>query len=283
MHTNRPFTEEGWNATPEPVRRAYEAMEKQIAELTRRSEKLEAMLNMNSQNSSKPPSSDSPFKKPTGTRKPKQKKKAGAKKGHIGYRQILLDPTQTTLLKPGPCPCGNHHFPKTEPYYTHQMIELPAIQMEVTHLILHRAKCPCCGKINKALIPKDQRTGYGPRLSAFITEMTGIFGNSRANVADFCESVLGFHISLGALQKVIDRASTAIIPHYEKIAETTRSESSAHIDETSFPQSGTLAWLWVMATSVSALFMIHPNRSKKAFEELIKDWAGILVSDNYGV
>ena len=29
--------------------------------------------------------------------------------------------------------------------------------------------------------------------------------------------------------------------------------------------------------------MIHPNRSKKAFDQLVDDWKGILVSDNYGV
>jgi transposase len=283
MHTKRPFTEEDWRATPEPVRRAYEMLENRLVELTRRIEKLEAMLNMNSQNSSKPPSSDPPFQKQAASQKSKKKKKAGAKKGHPGHRQTLLEPREKLELKPGPCSCGNTRFPKTEPYYTHQIIELPEIQMEVTHLILHRGNCPCCGKLNKALIPQDQRAGYGPRLSAFIAEMTGIFGNSRTNVADFCDSVLGFHISLGAVQKIIDRVSMAIEPHYEKIAETVRSEAIANIDETSFPQNGTLAWLWVMATPIAALFMIHPNRSKKAFEELIAEWEGILVSDNYGV
>jgi hypothetical protein len=29
--------------------------------------------------------------------------------------------------------------------------------------------------------------------------------------------------------------------------------------------------------------MIHPNRSKEAFKALIGDWAGILVSDGYGL
>ncbi len=283
MHTNRPFTEEEWNATPEPVRRAYELLEKQVLELSLRIEKLEARLNMNSQNSSKPPSSDSPFKKPAEAREPKEKKKAGAKKGHQGHRQALLNPTETYVLKPGPCTCGNPDFPKSVPFYTHQIIELPEIQMEVIHLILHCGECPCCGKLNKAVIPMHQRTGYGPRLSALIAEMTGIFGNSRTSVADFCDSVLGIHISLGAIQKIIDRVSTAVKPHYEKIAETTRSQSIAHIDETSFPRNGALAWLWVMATQLTALFMIHPNRSKKAFDELIKEWAGILINDGYGV
>ena len=32
-----------------------------------------------------------------------------------------------------------------------------------------------------------------------------------------------------------------------------------------------------------ALFMIHPRRSKEAFQALIEDWEGIVVSDGYGV
>jgi len=37
-----------------------------------------------------------------------------------------------------------------------------------------------------------------------------------------------------------------------------------------------------MANSTVAYFMIHKNRSKEAFAELIQDWRGILVSDYYG-
>ena len=38
-----------------------------------------------------------------------------------------------------------------------------------------------------------------------------------------------------------------------------------------------------MGNTMVAFFMIHSNRSKKAFEALIQDWSGILVSDGYGV
>ena len=37
-----------------------------------------------------------------------------------------------------------------------------------------------------------------------------------------------------------------------------------------------------MVNSTVAYFIIHKNRSKEAFQELIQDWEGILVSDNYG-
>src|SRR5262245_24821997 len=45
----------------------------------------------------------------------------------------------------------------------------------------------------------------------------------------------------------------------------------------------TLHGLWVMVSDTVALYMIHPRRSKEAFAALIDDWAGILVSDGYGV
>ena len=87
---------------------------------------------------------------------------------------------------------------------------------------------------------------------------------------------------LGAIQKIIDRVSSAIIPHYEAIGQAARSSEINHIDETSYSKKNVLQWLWVMTNTMVAFFMIHPNRSKEAFKALIGDWVGILVSDGYG-
>ena len=38
-----------------------------------------------------------------------------------------------------------------------------------------------------------------------------------------------------------------------------------------------------MVTDTVALYLLHPKRSQEAFAALIDDWAGILVSDGYGV
>jgi transposase len=114
-------------------------------------------------------------------------------------------------------------------------------------------------------------------------ELAGIAGNSRDMVQRFCSSVLGISISLGAIQKVIDRASKAIEQHYEAIKNRARGSSINHIDETPWYKSGKLNWLWVMANPVVAFFMIHNNRSREAFEKLIGAWCGILVSDDYGI
>jgi transposase len=59
---------------------------------------------------------------------------------------------------------------------------------------------------------------------------------------------------------MIDRASAAIMPHYESIRDKARSQEVNHLDETTLKNVGKLNWLWVMANSMVAFFMIHPNR-----------------------
>lgn len=289
MEIKRPFSDAEWFLTPEPVRKYIEALERNILQLTAtvsehtaRIEKLEQQQGRNSQNSNQPPSSDSPFKKPE-RKKKKTKQKRGGQKGHKGHRQQLLDPTESIDVKPTKCSCGSCQFDRIEPYYTHQEVELPEIQLDVTHYILHKGFCRECGKTVVATVDSEHRFGYGPRMSALIAELSGMQGISRRSMQQFLSSVLDLPISTGAIQKVIDRMSMAITPAYDKIAETARNQQVGYIDETSWFKCGKLQWLWVMVTATVALYLVHPKRSGKALKALIKDWQGILVSDNFSV
>jgi transposase len=174
-------------------------------------------------------------------------------------------------------------FPLTTPYYTHQVLELPPITVDVQHWVLHQGWCPDCGRWSKAQVPAEHATGYGPRLSALMGELAGLYGNGRRMVQTFCASVLQVPISLGAIQKVLDRVAQAIEPHYTVIAQQARQARVNYIDETPWYCRNALEWLWVMASEHVAFYMIHPRRSKEAFAALIDDWEGLLVSDGYGV
>jgi transposase len=169
------------------------------------------------------------------------------------------------------------------PYYTHQVLELLPIEMEVTHWVLHQGWCPDCGCWTKAQVPTEHATGYGPRFSALMGEVAGTYGNGRRMVQTFCASVLRVPISLGAIQKVLDRVTQAIDPYYAVIARQARQAAVNYIDETPWYCLNRLEWLWVMASARVAFYMIHPRRSKEAFAALIDDWTGLLVSDGYGV
>jgi transposase len=282
-----PFSPQAWEQTPDTVQAhmltlqtQLHALQQQHHQLQHQVNTLQGRLDKTSKTSSKPPSSDSPFTKPT--LRPSSSKR-GARKGHPGAGATLLEPTDVQHVYPAPCACGHGELSLPTLYHTHQVIELPPIEMAITHFLLHQAHCGGCGALLKAAIPSEHTTGYGPRLTALIGELSGMHRNSRRLVQDFCHSVLHLPMSLGAIQKVIDRVSQAIVPHYETIAVLAHHAPVGYIDETPWYYQHTLQWLWTMTTATVSLYLIHPHRSKEALLALIEDWQGILVSDGYGV
>ena len=155
--------------------------------------------------------------------------------------------------------------------------------MQITHFELHQGHCVGCGQLLKVEVPSGFHTGYGPRLSALVGELSGMHSTSRRLVQDFCHSVLHIPMSLGAVQKIVDRVSASLVSHDGWIAESARQAPVGYIDETPWYCQNALQWLWAMATDTVTLYLIHPNRSKEAFFDLIEDWEGLLVSDGYGV
>jgi transposase len=149
--------------------------------------------------------------------------------------------------------------------------------------ILHEVCCAQCGRTLKAELPAAYRYGYGPRLTALIGELSGPQRDSRSAVQEFCTSVLGVPISRGGIQRCVDRVAHAIQPHDEAIAEQARAAKVNYVDETAWYQHGVLAWLWVMVNTTVALFRVQASRDKTAFTALIERWAGLVVSDGYGV
>src|SRR5215470_10672824 len=127
-----PFTPQDWAQTPLAVQAYVRTLRDEVEQLHSRVETLEARLTQNSTTSSRPPSSDSPYKKPRRLASSPTPRKAGGKPGHPGHRQVLLPPTAVHDLRPERCACGNKTFAFTKPFYTHQVIELPPIAMEVT-------------------------------------------------------------------------------------------------------------------------------------------------------
>ena len=177
--------------------------------LCKRLEILGSRLHQDSSNSSWPPSTDSPSTKRQRRTKAVERRQAGAKSGHPGHQQVLVEPTATVAVFPEVCACGRSGLANLIPYHTHQVIELPAMRPEVTHWMLHQGWCLSCGKLCKATVSLDQASGYGPRLTGFVGEMAGIVGASRSAVQALCASVGGIPLSKGAIQKRVAKRAIA--------------------------------------------------------------------------
>ena len=290
MELKRPFTEIEWAATSPTVRQYIEMLEKSIfhlsetiADLNGRTEKLERrVIGIPKIPVSRLLRMDHMPSRIARRKSPENRKAAKKVIPSIGSK--CSKPTDTIPVQPMECSCRCKTIKKMQPFYTHQQIEFPAIDLDVTHYVLHKGYCNNCGKTLSATLSKEQGFGYGPRMSALIAELSGIQGASRKSVQQFLNSVLGVPISTGGIQKVVDRVSEAAKPAYDRIAETARSEKVGYIDETSWFKAGKLQWLWVMFTaSVAFCTWFTPRRSREAFNEVVKQWQGILVSDNFSV
>jgi transposase len=107
---------EDWQQTPTSVRH-------QFLSLLKRVEALETRFNQDSSNSSRPPSTDSPAKKRQRRAIAAERRKPGARPGHPGHPQVLLEPTSSVSLFPDACACGHREFAEVTRYDTHQVIE----------------------------------------------------------------------------------------------------------------------------------------------------------------
>ena len=293
--------------------------EKQLNELREVIYALQRKLNTNSQNSVILPSQD-PFKargsgdkddsmsgntetnqeqdsKSAQSAKPARRKQGG-QKGHKGHRQKLCKTNDIRPVLPERCTCGSDEFINLKLMHILQHIELPVLLAHVIHYALMKGTCAHCGKIVKASvssIPQEHQTGYGSNFTAFIGAIVVALGCTRRPLLELIvdsgflmtEEGEPLPLSLGTLNKLIDRSSTALELPLKKIREFAHTAPINYIDETSWPIFGPLRqvkyWLCIMSSPYVVYFNIHRNRSREAFHELIGEWFGYLISDGLRV
>jgi transposase len=232
-----------------------------VVTLLQRLEAVAARLTQDSTTSQRPPATDSPYqkaRKPAGDVPPRP---AGGQPGHPGHRQALWAPTETQVLTPPQCACGHTVLTGTRAYHPHHVIELPALQMDGTHLVLQEAWGPLWAQGTKAQGPPEHTAGSGPRLTALVGDIAGTHGTGRRTIQTLCASVLQVPLSLGAIQQMLDRVTYAMEPPYQAIACQARQAPVNYIDATPWCLPNTLHWVWGMASKTAACSMLHPRRS----------------------
>src|SRR5690606_25505254 len=126
---------------------------------------------MDSTNSSKPPSSDSPFAKPAPkSLRRKSGRKPGGQPGHPGSTLTLVDnPHERKRHEPGPCGDSGASLAEAPEVglERRQVFDLPPITVRVTEHQLIARRC-ACGTTTRATAPDgvSAPVQYGPRPTA---------------------------------------------------------------------------------------------------------------------
>jgi transposase len=269
-------------------------LQKQVEALTAAVGALEGRLGANSSNSSRPPSSDPPWKKShvkkaPSKRKEKGKRKRGGQRGHKGSARSALPPEQVdayVTVTPASCAgCGLTVPDDSELWLgrAQQVTEIPTPVLHTTEYQFMACRCPGCGEVNEAADTEGvTRSAFGPNIHALTGILTGRFRMSRRNVSGALATLYGLDVSTGAVQNMVDRVSEAIAATVDQVASEVHRAPSVHADETSWPFDGGKGWLWVATTPSAAYFHIDAHRSRDALSNLLPpDYSGIVHSDRW--
>ena len=261
-------------------------LETENAELKKRIEELERLLGINSQNSSKPPSSDGPeVAKPR--KRGKVRRKRGAQKGHGPHMRQLFGPEEVTKFiphEPHACTCGCQELEESdEEPLRHQTVDIPPIKPVVIEHVQHVRRCKKCGELVYAPLPDDvKRNIFGPGVLANVGILTGLLNTSKRKALAIINEVFHVPMSLGGLSNCEVKIADSIEKPCDDTVKHVRQQEIAHADETGWPRGNLKkGWLWAFGCATAAVFMVHPNRNQKAARKLIGSFFGKLVSDRY--
>jgi transposase len=250
---------------------------------------LKRQLGTNSENSSKPPSSDKPGSKAKPIKPKRGKKKRGAQKGHAMQNKDLVpeeDVTHRVELMPEVCPsCGETHFQESdEAPLRDQFIDLPPIKPEVSEIKRPVMNCAACGQATYAPLPENTPTHvFGPGVVAMIGVLTGMLNISKRKAHLMMTKVFNVPMSLGAVSSSEARLSSALEQPYKEALRAAQKGAFGHADETGWPLGNLLrGWLWLLSNNDAAAFMVHESRGQKAAQELLGDFSGTLITDRWG-
>lgn len=260
-----------------------------IIDLVRRLNELEAKLEKDSHNSSKPPSSDGPKRKPKSLRSTSGAS-PGAQPGHKGKTlKRVAQPEHIEIHPVAPMcdACGRRIESSriTELPEGRQVIDLPPTRFEVTEHRVQIAQCRC-GKHHSGVFPEgvSQAVQYGPQVRAAAVYLTQYQQLPVARTAQALEDLFGLRVSTGTVQHSIDQAARLLAPAVEQIRQALCGQPVVHFDESSMRVGRTPHWLHTASTHLLSWYGSHRKRGSEALDSfgILPGFAGIAVHDGWG-
>lgn len=252
--------------------------------LTEKIVELEARLNKNSNNSSKPPSTDN-FRKPVNSRE-KSGKPTGGQFGHEGRTLLKSEtPDEVIDMRIKQCDCGYCLEGVQGIERTRQVFELPEIKLETTEYIVNEVVCPICKKVHKTEFPKTvtQPVQYGERMQAFMSYLTDYQLIPLERATEMISDITGQKVSEGTLVNVNKRLNNSLEGVETTIKEQLKNAEVVHFDETGMRQGGKTKWLHSASTEKLTHYAVHEKRGAKATKEIgiLPDFKGTAVHDHW--
>jgi transposase len=282
-----------YNVRIQELEQMLVAKDKRIAEL----EEELAKARKNSQNSSKPPSSD--ITKPPTAQKhnggDQKKRNIGGQEGHPKHESnlTLADADRVVNLHVDRVIHDTARdlvpAPDLQPKIIFQY-ELAAQPVELTAYVSHPYRDRKTGEIFFPPFPTGVEAAgiLGPRLTALAAGMKGGIHASYSGIEKVF-SFLGVNVSRSTLCNKILKASEALAFAHGELLEALPKQDQLNVDETGhkdhpFEKSGQQGkhWIWVFAAATFTVFKIFASRGTDVLREVLgENCEAILGSDFY--
>jgi transposase len=269
-----------------------EGLTAQVGLLSARVEELERQARKDSSTSSRPPSSDSPYKKKGGDRSLRErgKRRPGKQPGDPGMTMSLADdPDKIIDCPPAACRgCGADlaGAPVTA-QRRHQVTDIePAPAPKVTEYVAQAKECGGCGTVTAGVLPAHvrARASYGPETCAQAANL--VSGHHipvyRATLL-LCQ-LAGIAVSTGWMAGIRGKAAALVEASgfTEHLRELLKTAPAVHADETPARAAGGTRYLHLACTRY--LTCMHTgDRSADAIDsgQVLPGYQGIIVRDGY--
>jgi transposase len=258
-------------------------LQEQVRILMARIAELERSLNLDSSNSSKPPSSDGLSKPPaerTRSLREKGKRKSGGQEGHPGKTLKMSDTPDLVVVKSvNSCSSCGCDLTEVEPCREErrQVFDIPKPTLEVTEYRSEQKRCSC-GEFTTAPFPENVSgpVQYGSRVRA----MSVYFNHQQLipedRVSEIFGDIFGVSIAAATIASYGNAASNMLKPWLQRLSQWLAAHALKHLDETGFRIGGKTQWLHVMSNAFATLYRISAKRG-----EMFQGLSGIIVHDHF--
>jgi transposase len=277
---------------PETVAECHlviEALVQRLAQLQEQLQVVQERLELNSRNSSKPPSSDGPGRGNRAQRRAGLRKR-GAQPGHKGSSRAMLDEGEVDRIVECPpvpvCECGAPVHAVAEEPLRHQVFDVPPVQAQVHEYRRYAGRCSGCGKAHRGALPAGVPSGQiGPRALALIGVLGSQYHLTQPKIRDLLAQLFGLDFSVGAISQAHGKLAQALAEPVAQMAACAAQAPLKHMDETRYPREGAANWVWSVVTPTLAYYYsLMPSRARYVATDLVgQQFNGVLVSDRYAV
>ena len=258
----------------------------QIEALTARVLELENNQKKDSNNSSKPPSTDIGKVRATKSLRVPGDKSHGGQPGHNGNTlQSVSTPDIIAVHRVTGCTCCGKELGALEPmgYKSRQVFDLPVIQLQVTEHRAETKRCPDCATLSTANFPTgvSQPAGYGKGIQKLAVYLCNYQLLPYRRTAELFEDLLGHRINEASLLSMNQRFSANLDGFTKQLRERLSEQPVLHADETGYYYKSKRNWLHVLATPQHTLYMAHAKRGTEAMNEMgiLPGYKGTLIHD----